>query len=177
MKVSSPEKNWSECEPVNISNNIKFDFVKIEKIFEEIDFSLSTPAIKSKLDDYWISIGHIKLSNSKQYNFPCIQNFINFIKEGCSSHHPLFYYACFFYKFIKTNINSYKIIGVSKLFLFYPCNYSVIFPCGLDYLGKDIIISYGDGDRYCKLIIVDESSIDWIDSVKTSEDWKLMLIK
>jgi hypothetical protein len=165
------------CNILNVDNNVVLDFVHIESLFESIPFSLSTPAIKSKLGNHWIGIGHIKINKNKSYTFPCIQKFIQSITQTCSEHHPSFYYACFFYTFVKTTIDTYRIIGVSKMFLFYPCDYSVIFPCGVDYLNNDLIVSYGDGDRSCKLVIIDEASIEWISSIKTCEEWNLMAIK
>ncbi len=59
---------------------------------------------------------------------------------------------------------------------FYPCEYSVIFACGLDYLNNNLIISYGDGDRSCKLAIIDEKSIEWINNINNCNDWNLVLI-
>jgi hypothetical protein len=114
--INMKTKNLEYCEPVNISLNKNLDFIKLENIFEGIHFSLSTPSINSKIDNYWISLGHIKINKTKVYNNECINKFVNFMNDNCKIHN-IYYYACFFYKFIKDN-NKFKIIGVSKLFVF-----------------------------------------------------------
>ncbi len=46
-----------------------------------------------------------------------------------------------------------------------------------EYINNNLIVSYGYGDRHCKLVIINEYSIEWIDSIKTCDDWKLMVVK
>ncbi len=184
MKVKEPK----ECDIVKPVNNPNINFVKIQEIFKGLHISCSTPAILSNINkDTWISVGHVKFDvNDKN---ECLKSFIDFINSKNLNHNK-FHYASFFYKFVRISNKKYntevdyliepmfKIIEVSKLFLISDTNHSIMFPCGITYLNDDLLISYGEGDKKCKLALFKESEIEWIkDDINSCNDWKLMFVE
>ncbi len=191
--ANGPQKNWFKniakidflnmepnylnvefCYSLNPTENILFDFNMIQEKYPDFIFSLTTPAIESQKYKHLIAVGHVKIEN-KVYSNIHTNKFINFINSICPFSHK-YYYALFFYTFIyEENLKTFKINNISKLFVVEPCEYSVIFPCGICYVDSYLTISFGDSDKYSKLLFLEEDKIEWVNSI--NKDWEIIVIK
>jgi hypothetical protein len=166
------------------SKNILFNFQELENTYKidnrnAVHISASTPCIKLD-NNKWISVGHIKYDYNKILNFKdsSLYNFTVFLNKLNYPKHYSLIYLMFFYIFEKEqNLqneldSTYKVTQCSPFFLTTPNLYSLAFPSGLEKVFNEnkLIISYGDGDSFCKLAIVNIDDIQFIDVNKTN--WK-----
>jgi hypothetical protein len=128
---------------------------------DKIEGSISTPAIPYGRKR-WLACAHIKVSYKKIDKEP-FKSFISkfsFKPEGNIYPHGKYIYFAYFFEFNK----EYKITRHSNLFIptlfgdYLP--YLLVMPTGLCRLSDDkICLSYGEGDKKCKLLILDEDEI------------------
>lgn len=143
-----------------LSNNIE----QLQNIInyygkDNIIFSLGTPI--QKYNNLLIGLGHVKIDyrNIKRDN-----NFNYFIKsfnwKNIKIHGRYIYFMFFF-----TYDNNYKIKHLSNCFIPTDNNnshlpYLLVFPTGLLNINNNYIITYGEGDEFSKLIIMNKDEIE-----------------
>ena len=83
----------------------------------------------------------------------------------------------FFFKFKKEG-SSYIVNGVGPMFIIYEGEYILNFPSGLCNTNNERykLLSYGDGDLYSKILVIDKKKLQFNNNLKNPEDWKLILI-
>ena len=150
----------------------------VKKLISKVgkpSFKLSggTPLVEMTNPDYgpYLGVGHIKMKISEfKELFPTFQE----IEPKFLMHHSLVYFM-FFYTYDHTNT---KVTKISKMFICHSGNegiepYLLQFPCGIEYINGDILVSYGEGDDRCKLLKIKLDDIklyDTLDSIPSSSD-------
>lgn len=144
-----------------IRENQENILVRLEKYYKHIAYiSTSTPALQNSYGEY-IGVGHLKYKYNDIYKLDSNTPLYKFHKTIRGKIlHPLYVYVMFFYsfKFLDKNIS---INRISKFYLNGgDTDYALIFPSGLTKNNDKWIVSYGDGDSKCKLLIYSEDEIN-----------------
>ena len=127
---------------------------------ENIIFSLGTPCIKYK--NKQLSVGHIKFQFKKKYNdYSPLKMFIDGIDFSKIYQHGKYIYMMFLFEFD----DNYNVTRISNSFIPTDENechlpYHVVFPTGLCINNDNVLISYGEGDTRCKLIVLHDNQIE-----------------
>lgn len=135
--------------------------------YPQITLSLGTPLVK--FDQYLLGVGHAKMpiQHINKYNLGSISNM---------TLHGKYIYLAFLYLL---DPQSYRCVAVSDMFI--PSSnsnhmpYTLVFPTGLcQSLDGSYLISYGEGDVRCKLLILADSEIR---SLMKITDHKIILLE
>ena len=138
-----------------------------------IFFSLGSPSIKYK--NNYISVGHVKIVYNNLYPNTPFNTFFKKLHFNNIHKHGKFIYFMFLFEYD----NNFNIIKISHSFIpteklsttyhnkynnKYYCHfpYFLVFPCGITFYKKTYIISYGEGDCKTKLLLFNESEIDFL---------------
>jgi len=133
--------------------------------FDNRDFifiSVSTPSIYNNKNNKLIGVGHVKYKNdinmiNKVKGTP-LEKFYNETRNF--KRHPIYDYLMFIYEFDKETA---EITRVTDMFLPKHTEYILAFPAGLSYdSNNNMMISYGDHDSFCKLLVIRNEFIDKI---------------
>jgi tRNA threonylcarbamoyladenosine modification (KEOPS) complex Cgi121 subunit len=132
---------------------------------KNVHCSLSTPTIQ--YGDKFISCGHVKFlyKQIKKEPFSTFLSnfkFININSEGNIYPHGKYIYFAFFFEFDK----EYNITRLSNLFIpsIVSCHipYLLVMPTGFTRVGENICMSYGEGDKKCKLLILTNDEMEQV---------------
>jgi len=173
-----PETGDVGCFPIPIVENIGY-YGELEKFynsfFEEKNFlfiSVSTPSILNN-NGKLIGVGHVKYKNNanmiqKTKGTP-LEKFYNQTRNF--KRHPVYDYLMFIYEFDKETA---AITRITDMFLPKNTDYILSFPSGLSYNSNNTIISYGDHDSLCKLLVIKNDFIESIlKPVQIGKDGKI----
>lgn len=155
-------KPFGKCKIV--ANTTTGNLKKISNKYPGLKFLLGTPPIPYN-DTEYIAVGHAKY-NYKKVNIlekSTLKNKILHVNKSCSTNPSNFIYMMYFYTFSKKA--PYNITRVSHAFI--PKNhgkYLLTFPMGITRVDDDnkFVVSYGEGDKYVKLMHITRSSIEKI---------------
>lgn len=143
-------------------------FQRVEQFFDgKLKVSVSTPALSYKnmdsSDAEYISVGHIKfyihdVGNMRESG---IKKFHKYIVQKGMKFHPVYSYLLFIYTF---NPNSSEILKISPFILPGETDWTLVFPSGISYDNRKehLLISYGDHDQRCKLLLLDMNLVNKI---------------
>jgi hypothetical protein len=143
-------------------------FGELEKFYnltEENKFlhvSVTTPAIVRRKKHSYIGVGHIKFKNKDQDALNLFQDTPLgkfYFSHPNLKHHPIYDYFMFLYEFDPITA---QILSVSDAFLPEDTSFALSFPSGLEYAPSNgnLIISFGDHDSMCKLLIISELALN-----------------
>lgn len=121
--------------------------------------SVTTPAIQNPEGNY-VGVGHIKYKTTVLRDTPGARegNIYRFYNQTQGlDRHPVYDYLMFFYEFDPENG---RLVSVSDAFIPSETTYSLSFPSGITmYNGKYVIVTYGDHDSQCKMIIFPSETV------------------
>lgn len=127
---------------------------------DQIVCSVSTPAIP--YGKRWLSCGHIKVCYKKIQN-GTLKAFIDrfsFKPAGAIYPHGKYIYFAYLFEFDKDyNITRYSHLFIPSLFGEHV-PYLLVMPMGLCAAGDKIMLSYGEGDRKCKLLLLSRAETE-----------------
>ena len=142
-------------------------FLTYLDIFNTLHISLTTPI--KKFEDKYYGIGHLKFQlnkskllnaiNSDIYNIDINKKkILDFCTVKSSNKHrrkhPTYIYLMFLFGFSFTNGQIDK-VEMSNPFYFNNNKTNISFPMGLNFNAVQMLMSYGEGDDACKLVIAD----------------------
>lgn len=117
-----------------------------------------TPPIAYR--NHYLALGHLKVRYKEIEQTPPFSYFYHLIKTKNLQLQGTFIYFCFFYEFNE----QYEITRVSQPFIpesnLYTMQYALAFPMGIVYQKDQIIVSYGEGDCRCKLLMLPEIQLE-----------------
>ena len=128
-----------------------------------MNFLLGTPPIKFNSEEY-IAVGHMKYNyvKTKVLDDRLLRNKILHFNKACNPNKPgNLIYMMFFYTF--STKSPYEIKRIGHCFI--PKDhgmYMLPFPMGIAnaHNNKDIIVSYGEADRYVKIMTMKRTEIE-----------------
>lgn len=181
LKINKDQVKCSGIKKISGSNDF---FERLKKYYKNIAYiSLSTPALLQSNGKY-LAVGHLKYKyrkiedkytpkgsvipvqktshdfnlKVKDKNSPLVLFHKRMIKEN-KGFHPIFVYLMFLYEF--NSIYPYDITRVSPMFI-PSSNYTLSFPTNLTFSPKlgSYIISYGDHDSLCNMLVMTEKEVE-----------------
>jgi hypothetical protein len=159
--VMKAARNNNTCKVVAETNGNSLK--KIKELYPSMNFLLGTPPIRYSKNEY-IAVGHMKYNYKRTdvLNESHLNNKVLHFNKACNPEKPgHLIYMMFFYTFKATS--PYNITRVGHCFI--PPNhgqYMLPFPMGLttsNDSGK-YIVSYGEADRYVKLLTLTKNEIE-----------------
>jgi hypothetical protein len=135
--------------------------------------SSSTPLVKYQ--EKWLGCGHIKIK-FRECNRPEFLQFMSSINISQILQHGKYIYFIFLYE-VEYKDGKYKVTRISNPFIpTYGTShlpYVMAFPAGIcQFTGGKLVISYGEGDCRCKLLVLNDKEVSNLlkDANSTSSD-------
>lgn len=131
---------------------------------EHVQCSISTPAIEF-VAERWLACAHIKLVYKKIKIEPLLTflsraRFYNIHLDGNVHPHGKYIYLAYFFEFDKNyNITRHSNMFIPSIFSEH-LPYLLVMPTGLCRVGGQIHMSYGEGDRKCKVLTLGDNEMN-----------------
>ena len=176
------KNNDASCKQL-IHQSSKNFISELQKRYKSLRFGLGAPPILFNSKEF-IAIGHAKYDIRTDTILPIHHVHSKLIHRNISSHYiindkvnPRMVYMMFFYTFERKP--PFKLTRISHSFL--PENnslFTLTFPMGITKVKSNFIVSYGEGDKFCKLLKISSKTINKLlipyINLKNLDDYKFL---
>ena len=156
----------SSCKKVIHTSSKKF-VVKLKEMYPSLRFSLGAPPIIFNRTEY-IGVGHSVYNINRTTILPpefirskLIHRNVSSTYAISNEKNPRLVYMMYFYTFERKP--PYKITRISHSFIpEHNSQFTLVFPSGITKYGKDYMVSYGEGDKFCKFLTITSKKLNSI---------------